>query len=291
MMERVKLVVVIPVGPTCIVDFVRDTIDSVLYYTNSSRKIIILDDSQKKSGQALLQIFHDLIVLETPKNYGKNSGLYLNLSAGLKFAYENFSFDVLLRIDTDALITGYYPEEDAARYFIKHPDCGIIGSYKKDCNGYVRDFTWPREQLLSEIGATNLFRHPNRFSGIFFLRKILSKSRRNGYELGEHCLGGAYFINYKCVEGLFNSNLLSRDQIKWSLLQEDHIFGLMIYSIGYKHGDFVSDPFPMGLAWRGLPCSPAELLERRKKVIHSTHFFEEQPENEIRDYFKKIREA
>ncbi len=85
-----------------------------------------------------------------------------------------------------------------------------------------------------------LEQHPQRRLGWTLLQEIFQKSSQNGYEPGEHCMGGAYFMSKPCVAALYQHNLLSREEIVWSRLQEDHLFGLLIYAVGFRHGDFAT---------------------------------------------------
>ena len=291
-MKKITVAVIIPVGPTCELENIVDTIESVRHYVTRSQVIIVLDDSGKGTGDSIREQFCDSVVLKTEKNFGKNAGLYLNLSRGFAYAYENYSFDVLLRLDTDALVIGWNPEKDAIEYFNRNPDFGIIGSYRTDCNGEPRKFSWPRGQLKKELSFKSALKALSRgyLMGWFFLRKVFNQSRQKGYEPGEHCLGGAYFVSRECVGKLLKKNLLSRQELFWSKLQEDHIFGLLIYSVGLRLGDFANGQYPMGLRWRGLPCSPEELIKRKKKVTHSTRFFDNLGEQEIREYFRAQRQ-
>lgn len=297
-MKKVTLVVVIPIGPFCRFEYICDTIESVIHYVSNSHVIILNDDSGKDTGQAVKNRFPDLIVLKTSKNYGRDAGLYLNLSQAFIYAYKHFDFEVLLRLDTDALVIGYNAEIEAIKFFTDHPDVGLIGSYRFDCNGDARYFTKASDQIKNDISFTGIFKnrkelmaHPfKRIYGILFLKKIFRKSRHNGYETGEHCMGGAYFISRTCIEKLYKNGLLFRVEIGWSSLQEDMIFGLFLYSVGMKLGDFATENLPMGLRWRGLPCSPECLLSKQKKIIHSTRFFDRMNESDIRYFFKKQRE-
>jgi hypothetical protein len=291
-MERVKLVVLIPVGPAENPEYVRDTIESIVYFTTPSRKIIVSDNTGQNSCEYLKNLFPGITVLKTPHNYGKGKygELYINLSMGLEFMHRNYDFDVLLGMDVDALIIGPNPEEEAINFFRDNQEVGIIGSYKTVCNGDERDFTWPRERLRKETGLFSLLRQPRHLRGVMFLRKIVRKSKENGYELGEHCMGGAYFASRECVSRLYQHNLLSRREIHWSRLAVDHILGLFIYAVGLRYGDFSTGTLPMGLRWRGLPCSPEELLMRGKKVTHSTRSYGAMDEAEIRRFFRAQRE-
>ena len=119
---------------------------------------------------------------------------------------------------------------------------------------------------------------------------MVRESKRNGYKLGEHCQGGAYFISKECILKLYQNNLLSRREIHWVRLGEDMIFGLLIYSLGLKLGDFATGTFPLGVRWQGLPCSPEELLARGKKITHSTRFYNDMTEEQIRRFFMQQRD-
>ena len=288
-MDRVKLVVLIPVGPAEKPEYVRDTIESVVCFTTPSRRIIISDNTGENACENLKSLFPGVTVLKTPRKYGQYGELYLSVSMGLEFVHKNYDFDVLLGMDTDALIIRPYPEDDATDFFRHHPETGIIGSYKIDCNGDPRDFTRPRRQLMKETDLISLLKHPRHLRGVIFFRKIVRKSRKNGYELGEHCMMGAYFASRDCVSELYQHNLLSRREIHWSELSVDHIFGLFINAVGLRHGDFSTGALPMGLRWRGLPCSPQELLVRGKKVTHSTRHYDSMDEAEIRRFFREAR--
>ncbi len=284
-------VIVIPVGPVCKLDFVKDTIDSVIHYTHSARMIIIVDDSGTELGERVRDSFPTtkIDLITTPKNYGSHAGLYLSLSLAFLHAINHYDFQVLLRLDTDALIIGEAPDQDAIDYFTQHPNTGILGSYRVDCNGDPRSFAWPRQQLLRETGWPYLLKHPHQLRGVLCLRHLIKTAQSNNYELGEHCMGGSYFLSGVCVRRLAEANLLSRTEIGWSLVHEDQLFGLMIKAIGMRLGDFATGNWPMGLRWRGLPCSPQTLLDRGKKVTHSTRFWQDLEETEIRAFFQEIR--
>jgi hypothetical protein len=122
------------------------------------------------------------------------------------------------------------------------------------------------------------------------LNEILKQATINGYELGEHCLGAAYFLSYECLVTMRKKGFLSLDSLKYSRLGDDHIISLIVRASNYKIVDFATGNYPICIKWRGLPCSPDELISRHKKITHSTKSYKEFNEVEIRDYFKKIRQ-
>lgn len=288
MSKRVNLVVVLPVGPSEKLDYVLDTIDSVICYTTPSRQIIIVDDSGSNLGLDLQRFVPELIVLQTPGNNGLNGGILLTLSLGYLHAYTHYEFQVMLRLDVDALVIKEGLEEDAIRFFERNPRLGVLGSYKVDCNGENRDFSGAARRLSKEVSWAGLLLHRSR---CLTLRRLLSMALAHGYQPGEHCLGGATVVSYECIRRLAESEHLLRQEFRRSLSSEDQIFSLLVRSIGMELGDFATGNLPMGLRWRGLPRSPAALVAAGKKVIHSTRFWEDMKEDEIRSFFRKMRRS
>jgi hypothetical protein len=286
MTKSVKLVVVIPVGPSAIFDYVLDTIHSVTHYTTPSSQIIVIDDSAANVGANLQSHFPGLIVFQTSGNSGNEGVLYWWLSLAFLYAYQDYEFDVLLKLDTDALIIGERPEDDAIRFFKQNPNVGLIGSYKIDCNGDPRDWSGAARELYTEVSWRRLLRKP-RLCMTF--RRLLARALVNGYEPGENVQGGASFMSAQCVQRLAEAKLLRRKDLRGSILVEDYIFPLLVRSIGMEIGDFATGHLPMAIRWRGLPCSPHDLIVRKKKVIHSTRFWEDMNEEEIRRFLWEVR--
>lgn len=297
--EKVQLVVLLPVGPLgekVRLENVRDTIESAYHFTTPGKKVLVLDDSRgDEAGRYLRTRFPDLVILKPPDTvlkgvgYSTSTHLYYMMCFGFEHILRNYDFELVLRLDTDALLIGPSPEADAVDFFRRNPEVGIIGSWKIDCNGAPRDYSWPRDRLRREVSLGSLLRRPGRWKGILFLRRMLNKAIRNGYEPGEHVLGVGNFYSRKCLETLQREGLLGKKDIHWSGLVDDHLFGLFLCAAGLKHGDFATGRLPVGVRWQGLPCSPEELLERGKKITHSTRFYGGMTEEDIREFFRRKR--
>lgn len=288
-MQRVRLVVAMAVGPGHNLEFVSDTIESVVAYTTPSRKFIVIDDSQQQAGDRLRLRFPDLEVLVTDRCMGRDAGLYISLSKTVEFACRHFEFDLLLKIDTDTLLIGEHPESQALDHFRAHPQCGLLGSHTFDCLGRPQQRA-PHAYLLHEetCDAYHIM-NPARADGIAFLRQVFTRARSNAYALGERCEGGGYFMSYPCAMTLFHENLLSNHTIAWSRMGEDQLFGMLTVAAGFKLGDFATGDLPVGTEWKNLPCAPADLLRRKKKIIHSVRAYSTLSEADIRQYFKARR--
>ena len=298
MPKSIKLVVVIPLGPSAKPEYVSDTIESVIHYTGPSTRIILVDDSGIGTGKNLQYHFSNLDVLTTPGSCGygqigqdgshgaNEGGLYYWLSLAYSHAVTNYDFDVILKMDEDALIIGETPEKEAIHFFRQNENVGLIGSYKVDCNGDPREFSGADKKILRETSLRRLLKNPRLWMAF---RRILSLALANGYEPGENVQGGACFLSSECIQRLKEANLLPKEEFRASVCDEDYLFPLLVKSVGMDLGDFATGRLPMGIRWRGLPCAPEELVARRKKIIHSTRFWGNVEEDEIRKFFCEHR--
>jgi hypothetical protein len=281
-----QTVVVIPGGPSEPIESVSDTIDSVRTFLSPSQKIILVDNSSHGLGKRVRERYPDIDVVQGKHN-GKFARLYLNIASGSAHAYERYRFEVLLRMDADALIIGARPDEDAVAYFEARSEVGQIGVYKFDYQG--RRHSW-RPINLSILGqAINPMSWFSPKSPGWNLRRMLLGALKQGYQLGEHIYGGGFFLSYLAVERLYRAGILTNDALADVRLQEDHITSLAVMSVGLKLADFASGNYPMAQAWRGLPDAPEILLQRGKKVIHSVRYYQDLDEHAIRSFFRQQR--
>ncbi len=281
-----ELVVVIPVGPKCNAEFIEDTIKSLLHYTVDVPKIILADDSHKGTGNFLKIIFPDIDVITTTKNLGKFCGLYINLSNAFQHALKNYSFKVLLRMDTDALIINNDPAREAVNLFEQHPDIGIAGQYPLDYNDKSWDRSWPYFQLSRFTHILKMWKRP---LVNLPLRKYYTRAVKHGYVMAESVFGGACFYSERCLKKLADAKLLPVNIFKTLILEEDHLFAILVKSVGMNLGDLSSGDKPFACAWKDLPDSPEHLFKKGKKIIHSVRCYYKMKEAEIRRYFRQIR--
>jgi len=295
-LSKVDCLVLMPVGPNCKLSYIFDTIESIYFYMGDKTPIIIVDDSMQGKGKQIVEQFPNVNLITNVKgvrgriNYGLHAGLYLTLSKGLEFAVENYDFEVLLRLDTDALIIDYHPELDAIEHFKSHPDLGLIGSFRIDCNGDLRGYAGAQKVLRESLKLNEWIKHPRSRTFSWLKWKILHHiARKNGYEPGDQCMGGAYFMSRQLVEKLYHLELLGMENLAWIKLEEDQLFGLLTYVAGLKLGDFSTGNYSMGLRHKGLPDHPENLVLRGYKVTHSTKFYNEMNEDQIREFFRSKR--
>jgi hypothetical protein len=295
MKSSIDLIIVIPVGPTCKIEFILDTIDSIKYYVHCDYKIIISDDSHNAVFQDTLKRHHPgIIILKTTKNYGKLLGLYTTLSNAYRYALDEFNFCALLRLDTDALIIGHEPEAQILEFFKNNPSIGLAGRYVKGLSSPDQfGNVWQNGGREPYVAIAKLFtkfyvRHPFIY---WRIRRRIFEAINYGYELGDLIFGGAYAFSRVGLEKLRDNNLLPMKHVVGGDLEEDHFFTMLMVSVGMGVGDLATGDSLFACAWKGLPASPETLFQANKKIIHSTRYWGEMKEDEIRKFFRDNRQS
>ncbi len=294
MKTSIDLVIVIPVGPGCQTAFVLDTIDSIKRYVSCSYRIIISDDSHSSVVSESLEREHpEVIILRTTRNYGKGLGLYITLSNAFSYALEKFQFCALLRLDTDALIIGPEPEAKILDFFKRNPSIGLAGRYVVGLSSEDQfGNTWQNggRKLIVAIAKMHTkyyLRHPFIY---WKIRKVLFTAINNGYDLGEFVFGGTYAFSRVGLEKLRDNKLLPMKNVLGADLEEDHFFSMLMVAVGLGLGDLASGDNPFACTWKGLPSSPEAILKANKKIIHSTRYWGDMKEEEIRKFFRGVRQ-
>ena len=285
--ERKRIGVVLPVGPNDS-DAAIDTLASALYYLDWSRIIVVIDDTGGGPGfgQRVNKLSPDIVVLHSPPRCsGGLGGLWVKIATGYRWLLERYEPDIILRLDADALIIGSGIEECATRQFDQDPKVGLLGSYRVDPNGDLRDWSWAAWRFHNEAGPRGL-RYPPRWLG---LRKLLALAKQHDYIDGEHVLGGSYIHSFKAADDIYAKGWFDQPYFATSRLGEDHIMSLLAVAAGYRIADFGRPEDPMALKWRGLPAHPEKLLDSKKLVTHSVRSWENMTEEEIRGIFRAAR--
>jgi hypothetical protein len=286
MKTQVKLIVIIPVGTLSSKNqprHIADTIESVIHYTTPDRRIVIVDNSSPLNfGISLQTMYPELEVIRPPVNYRMYGGLYKSLSLALLHVHASYDFELLIKMDTDALLIGAGLEDAALAVLQANSNAGVLGNYFND----GVETKWPRDRILAECSSVGWLKDRERCAT---LRYYLQQARAHGYQPGEHVLGGTAVFSPAFVDRLVQNGLLLREEIKRSKLQEDHLFGLFCKVTGLDLIRFAIPEHPLAVVWQGLPHSPEELVRLGAKVIHSTRYWEDMNEDEIRAFFKEHR--
>jgi len=282
-LKCVRIVVVMPVGPG---EDVHDTLESLRAFLDPSRAIVLVDDTGTDELAAATARLPDVDVVTAPgRAPGARGGLWVKIAGGYAWACGRFRFDVLLRMDTDAVMLGPGIEDAALGRFQESPDIGLLGSFRTGPDGGARDFTWAANALRREAGLLGWRHHRLRVR----LRALVREAAASGYAPGEHALGGAFIHSGEAVRTLSSRGLLDLPEMAASRLGEDMIFGLLTVAAGFQIGDFGGPGDPLALRWIGLPAHPDALLAGSALITHSVRSYGDLAEPAIRARFAEAR--
>ncbi len=285
--DNPKAVAVVPVGPRCDVTFVRDTLVSIRRFVPECR-LIIMDDSGRGTGTAAAEGLHATIVpTRAPDDppFGKSGGLYLTLSRAFIEALTE-PFDLLLRIDTDALVVGGTFVRASCDAFAADPQLAVAGSDRDNRGGRSGP---ARAAIIRRLfNPRYVLRNPRRAVRLWRLAYV---ARRNGYPLGSYVFGGVCVYSAPGLRSLHEHGLLELPELAALHLSEDHLFGLLITGTRGHLAELRRDGQSlMGTRWKQLPDSPEQLVADRRELVHSVRQWNNLGEAEIRDAFRALRE-
>ena len=126
-MTHVSLVL-IPAGPDTVLAYLDDTIASVNHHVGvASCRVVVLDDSRRDQCLGIADRFPNAVSIKAPDyregtQSSTRGALFGKQIYALKWLMERYSFDVFLRMDTDAIMIGDSPHEDAIGFLKQQPE-------------------------------------------------------------------------------------------------------------------------------------------------------------------------
>jgi hypothetical protein len=147
---------------------------SIEHYARPGYRLILIDDSGTDLCHSLRRSKDATILIAGIS--GMRGALYLNVSAGFRAALEQ-PFDILLKLDTDALVIGSGFEAAAADFFRAHPRVATLGAHNRDYDGTPANKSWERNQILRHM--TIRWRNTPKTSA--FIGWLIVRAWRHGY--------------------------------------------------------------------------------------------------------------
>ena len=265
-------------------DDLVDTLASVRAYLPRATVVVVDDRPPPQRPRSLGPSCVVLPSLPYPRNaYG---GLWLKECYAFRWVLANLAVDYVLRLDSDALVTGPGLDRLVVERFAREPTLGVLGAYRWGADGAKRDFGPAVRAISSEAGLPGLVLRP---ACRLALRRLLAAARSNGYETGEHTLGAVSVLRPEMLARCQEMGWLDMPTLAGSKLGEDWLVAMMARAAGYALGDIGGPHGVIAVAWKGLPASPEELLERGVLATHSVRSWRGRSEAEIRRYFAENR--
>jgi hypothetical protein len=243
-----------------------ELLDSARAFLRGPYRAVVVDDSGGLATWLSVRRYREVTVLRNWRRRG-STRLLASLQRAYRHALRSYDFAAILKVDTDALITGPGVDGDILSFLRGHPRAGMIGSRSWPDR---TDHVWRR--VLEENQA--------------MWGSLLRLAQEHGYVAGESVLGGAYVLSRACVEALDAKGYL--DLVPTGpRVAEDVTFSLLTQAAGFELHEFAAPDQPFALAWRGLPMPPAQILAQGKKVVHSVKL--EPADLSIRTIFARNR--
>jgi hypothetical protein len=230
-----------------------DLIDSVRVWDDDA-KVLVVEDATPDVRWPQLPADVDVIRARWPT--GGPPRLSPPLARGFAAALERFEFDVLCKLDTDALVTGPRLGATAAAAFAHDPGLGMLGTFGMRADGVPEDYTYDAWVLA----------HERRWSRT--VRDRLARARAGTYD-GRKVHDGVYVVARRALEAVAANGDLDRNPPWWSQIGEDLWLSLAVCAAGFRLGSWGAPGEPTASASKWLPVPVGEVGARGLLAVHS----------------------
>jgi hypothetical protein len=300
----ISFAALLPVGPRVSdVAALSDVVDSLVHYEPGIGGIFVVDDIGGRDLAGAVEVPPSCVFrsIDAPSKEGTRFGFGVGIAAAVVAGLAELSkydFEFILKMDTDALAIAPFSEKVAARLRTDEK-VGQVGCCYKTPKGFTRIFE-PHASMARFHARSIAFDDDGRFLNRLNVnllgkpgkaRRILKMARRNGYQWGEHCIGGAYALSARALERMDELDLLDVDVWRLYRWAEDVLVSMLVRAAGFEFADMVADHEPFGVTWKGLEVRPDELLDHGYSLIHSLKNDRNLTETDIRGFFRRVREG
>ncbi len=273
-----KAVCLVPAGPGDW-EALRDTLESVLHYEGEGTKVMVVADGSADCRGTIVQAaFPEVDVLDRrwPSAPPNNTS---TIADGIDYALRRYSFDVLVKLDTDALAIGSSPSAAAARLFEREPRVGVAGTIGVGAEGVPENYDFDRWVLP----------HTERWSRA--CHRLMERARHGGYD-GSKVHGGVYAFSRPALEAMKASGDLDWRPPWWTPLGEDFWLSIEALANGFSLGSLGGPGEPYAVASKYTPVPTSRLLEQGRVAIHSVrNGFDGEDEATLRAFFRERRQG
>jgi hypothetical protein len=253
---RFRIVYLVLCGPGEL-EPLSDLIESIRVWEGDAAKVLVVEDATSDVRWPAVRERHPMVdVVRATWPTGGPPRLSPPIARGFATALERFDFDVLCKLDTDALVTGPGLGERAAERFAADPRLGMLGTLGMRADGVPEDYSYDAWVLA----------HERRWSRTVCDR--LARARAGTYD-GRKVHGGVYVLGRRALEAVAAAGDLDRDPPWWSQIGEDLWFSLAVCAAGFELGSWGAPGEPTASASKWLPVPIASVRERGLLAVHS----------------------
>lgn len=293
MPKSCSTLVLLPVGPGTNLEFLLDTLESIQTFALPDHRILVLDDSGEGIGEKVRAVMPtvDLLVNRPPgaDTHRSVSGKFFEtIAKGIRYCTEQYDFQVLLRMDADALMINPGADVRAIEILRQHPEYGLIGSYRERCDGQKRDFA-PTAKIIEEQMGFHVLPAKRVLAEI--LSETVKEAEKHGYEKGENIIAPGSMMSPEAARKLSANPRFGHPSFRATRLGDDHLVALTLRSMGFQLGDFATGDLPLGVWLKKLEWSPEELVRKGKAIAHSVRSYGGLDEAGVRAEFRRLRQT
>lgn len=254
--RRLRAVYLILCGPGELAPL-SDTLDSIAAFEGAGAKVIVVEDATPDVRWPQVRARHpavDVVRMRWPTGGPPRQSTALNL--GLRTALAHYRFDVVCKLDTDAVVTGAGLAVAAARRFAEDPELGMLGTVGLRADGVPEDHSYDAWLLW----------HERRWSRT--VRDRVARCRARTYD-GRKAHGGVYVVSRAALEAVAAAGDLHRAPPWWSQIPEDTWMSLAVCAAGFRLGSWGAPGEPTASASNWLPVPLDEVATRGLLAVHS----------------------
>jgi hypothetical protein len=254
--RRYRAVYVVPCGPGEL-EAVADTVAGVHAWEADEAKVIVVEDATTDvRWPQILARCPEVDVVRAPWPTAGPPRLSPVIARGFAAALDRYDCDVVIKLDTDALVTGPGLGERTAALFAADPRAGLIGSIGMRSDGVPEDYTYDRWVLA----------HERRWSRT--VRELAARAEAGTYD-GRKIHGGVYAISRAALEAVCAAGDLDRNPPWWTQIGEDLWITLAVCAAGFGQRSWGAPGEPMAVASKWLPVPLADVASRGLLAVHS----------------------
>jgi len=254
-----------------------DTLASIRHYEPEAKVVVVADGATELTRELVEAQSPGATLLRPPWPTGGPPRLSPAFSWAMRWILKTYRFHTLVKIDSDALVTGRGLTARAGARFADDPRLGMLGSTTVRADGVPSDLTY----------SAWVLNHERRWSRS--IRQVVRAAERNGWQ-GEEAHGGVYLVARRALEALEGEGWLRRQPPWWTLASEDLWYSVAVCACGLEIGSFGAPGETIASGQGFLPIPKQQVLDDGILAIHSVRRgVDGEDEQELRRFFRAVR--
>ncbi len=248
-----------------------DALESIARWHGDDAGIVVLDDATTDcTDTAIRSRWPDVVVVRNRWPHAMPPFQYPAIARLLDTAIRQFDPDVVVKLDTDALLTGPGLVARAAGDFARRPELGLLGTVEAPSYDL-----W----VLRSERRTSLA-----------IRRLHDAALAGGYD-GRKAHGGTYVLSREALQRMRSGGWLHWRPPLWTILNEDASVALAVHACGLGVGWPAGDQVPIRSISHGMPIALEDTGAQGVLAVHSVRRgLAGESERDVRRFFAAARD-